>query len=822
MSAHYPMSTPINRSSNVRISNRLDSQGQRRALLRPLCAKTETEMDARLFAHIHLDSRLSGTLLEGASFRSTTTYIIRILQFLIQNSDLCGVSKESHEKIVKSLECVKQQFVHTVSIEDRIEKICAHIHAALDKNGDEGLSIQLIYKYHLEPLAKFIFQKIENSETDRILIPGGWLATEEGQGHAMAYQFIRQADGSFLFVVFNTGAGIQYHLGSCCHKQKYFPVRVFHIPKNKNMIEKIKTFIADLIFPNIAPRFDKITGTDKDWIQEKQYNADRLYNDIIPKVYLLGNSETPVQELDPSTITSQMTQGQQSGTCSMRVLMPILHAALGDHAFQQFLFQLRLQSLWDHYHIQKKLGKLGNRMIRRQLEAGRSKLARTTRIMMERRKDSKKLLEESEALIAITLLDQISADLKTNAELTMAEWEEILRLETKQGRSSCKTAPSLTPGKKDDIFRIESQDLKADLDSISPDSQIFHSLSLPRQKNGDVDRKSDYEVGLQPIKQKQILPILDITQFISPLEYLKHCKHVLKKNQRMGISNSKIIADFEKIFLSLPIDFKQAQDFWNNLGTDPKDVKKSFDLLQYILRYYGYYCFHDGGTAPLARQILSAETALLSASFICKQYFAHNPKMQYLAQLLDRDFVDSDIHITSFDPIWDRVTRELGTTLDKIIKEADESIGCADTYYDYYFIKHLDEIEKQELNKVKIKEAKNEFDNMRINLFKAAKEKDSQTKIMKNILADYDVLLQFKQLRAETKVFKKGVLSYFSVSPKKHREKDKAGQRFSMLSLRKGGGLTCELPEKPDKVTVTTNYGFNFEPIPYDGRFYVH
>ncbi len=627
----------------------------------------------------------------------------------------------------------------------------------------------------------------------------------------MAYQFRKLADGSYEFIVYNTGAGVNNHLGKSKIKNRYSPLKVFHIPKDEHVNERIKSYIAELMLPKIAPLFNNITNTDEYWTKEKRYDADRIYKEVIPKVYQLGTERDPVKEVDPARITPMTTQGQLSGTCSMRVIMPILHTHLKGFAFQQFLYQLRLQSLWDHYQIQKNLGHLGSPIIQRQLEAARSKLARTTRKMMLRTKNGKQVLEESSAKETLRMLDHIAADLKEQAAKNasdLAKLKQPLNIELNERDEIHFVQP----------FRRQYKALKVD---------------LPPKLTGE----GDYELTTSEMTLKELktaaesskavhkIPLPKIDQFKNPGDYLAQSLKVLEANNKTGISIPDMMLNLEAFFLSLPLDTKETSEYWKNLGSHPQDVKMALSSLQRMLRLYGEYCGkRDSTRYPMPRQILTERSALLSASFICTQFFPNNPKLANFSKLLRYTITggnanNRELSLITLDPKWDKRAQEIADIF-KSIQEIDPnqdswaSINSKD-YYDYYFIDQLDKASKTELEKTFQTDAKDHFDQMRMNLFRSAmnQEPSSKTPLMEKILSDYDILLQFKQMIEESNNFEIGEFDYFEGVGQRNPMEESTARRQALKMEKSTYSYERDL-KFSDDLRIKTNYSFEFRYLP--------
>ena len=81
----------------------------------------------------------------------------------------------------------------------------------------------------------------------KLTLPGGW--TDLKGGHAMIYQFIREAD-HYLLKVINAGWGLHYHgKKSIAEKELYNPIKAWSIPllQTPNDKNELAHFIGRLL-----------------------------------------------------------------------------------------------------------------------------------------------------------------------------------------------------------------------------------------------------------------------------------------------------------------------------------------------------------------------------------------------------------------------------------------------------------------------------------------------------------------------------------------------------------------------------------------------
>lgn len=690
---------------------------------RPLCITNEAELDAKLFAHIHFDHRLTGSTLVGDTFNRTTYYILKMLEFMIAHKQEIGISNDKWIRIEKALEQGRKEFTTLVALEQEIHTKRKEAEDYSKKKEREALNLNTLRFSYIFPIAREALSTLERDHV--VTIPGGWAGAPGGKGHAMIYKLIKEADGSYTFMVFNTGVGIEYHLKKSVIKDKYSPLMAYKIPPSKNIDKKLLSFIEELIAPEIKPVVERVSDVEyqgEKWKTERQYDATRIYQEVIPQVLQLG-----AEPVDPENYTRMTTQGQLAGTCSMRVLMPVLQVLMqGDsEAFQQLLNQLRLQSIVDHFHIQKAKGNLHDKEFRKNILDAIGKEARFAERLMQRTIDghpaiSKELLDEMLNDIFPTINKELATTPKTSAEIK------------------------------------ETKEFSGELTNATFDLWVETEKEQASKKEKTLPESA-------PLAKRSMPAIGNLREYPSPLAFLKASYEVCLHNDKLGQSET-VLDELEKWFFSLPLDLKSASEYWSQLK--PIEAKEALSYLQFIQRTYGKYCFAAGGY-PLARQTINSQITQLTGGFIFNQLF-NNPSFRSHYDISTSRTLSRDTYGVTWDPLYDKRANELEKlrldlldTKEAIAKSESGKKQAFSDNFDLDFLEHyLDKTVLQELTHLRdIREnddAMSGLDNARINLYHLMRnpkllERASDT--LKKVIKDYDTYLEYQQLNQESELF---------------------------------------------------------------------
>lgn len=612
---------------------------------RPSAVENETELNPSIFAHIHLDHRLEGSHLQGQTFFATTNYVQKMLKYIQQHE--CGIAVDTRKKIAETLKTVEDEFAGLIAIDQAVEKAVEDLEKVHSRASSSGVYCSMgDVNNQLHGIADIAIKKL--MESGNVLIPGGWSGTSGKTGHMMCYQLKRKEDGSYQFLIFNTGAGINFHLQNSKFKDKFRPIKAYDLPKEITP-EDFKAFIANRVAGLVKPRLYGIheyRNERDEWNKIKEYDANRLYGETSFDVAVLGG-----KEINPKAFTGITTQGQFSGTCAMRVLMPLLHTRMGGEAFQQFLYQFRLQSILDHYRIQKKLDNLDKPIVARQLIAAIEKFIRTTRNLMERTKNSLPVLQKKQT-------EEVFASLLAiKKELEQIQLDKTSQAPERKQKDEKETADKLM--RYDDLF-------------LKYLRNIEKSVSTEPKKTLD-----------EPQKTKTLVPMPALKDFNDPNEFLKISLKYLLENQT--VNPASVISDIETLFNSMPLGIKACEEYWAQLK--PELAEEALTTLQKIIRLYGKSCSREKELSnPFPRQMMTMTIAMTMASFASNRHFSGSVekfKQGHFSRKLPTIPLFEGIKAVSLDPKWDQRLSDLQLLLADLRKKENQAIDDYGNHEEY-------------------------------------------------------------------------------------------------------------------------------------------
>ncbi len=271
------------------------------------------KINASIFGHIMLDSELSGRFgVQGNTFKNTFGYFHYYFESIKKNRS----RMESMSQInITRLNTLATAMLKLVEREEEI--------LSLNNTWSTQHKVTLFAN-------KTAYEVMALADGQDLLLPGGWVNRDGG--HAMIYQFHKEPHGTWLFSMYNAGAGIEFHdKQSSTDNERYFPVKSYVLPANTSHTE-LGILIYRLILPQLP--FNPARGTTF-------CNAPYLYQEIDKSLPFL-QAET---RLATGTYT---TVGQLSGTCTQRSIHQMLkHQFDTLEEYQQFILEFRLHALHD-------------------------------------------------------------------------------------------------------------------------------------------------------------------------------------------------------------------------------------------------------------------------------------------------------------------------------------------------------------------------------------------------------------------------------------------------------------------------------------------
>lgn len=598
---------------------------------RASCVDNEELLTPSMFAHLQNDIRLSGSYLQGNTFAKTTQFLEKMLSFIVEGKS--GILPEKKAAIEGVLKKFKEEVHGLTEHEEAVRKI-------IDECNKDPYEIEKNIKF-----AEQEIDKLSNSLTKRIFsgekvkFTGGWEGNEKRSGHAMAYEFFQKDDGNIVFLIYNTGSGIENHAREYGKKHKYYPVMAYEIPKSDYIQSHISGFITRLIRPEFYPTLktttyffeDEYNKNKEAVLREVETDGKRLYEEIFPKLLQYGG-----KKIDPTPYCKTPRIEQQSGTCSMRVLMPMIRNSMDAHSYQELLYEMKLQSILDFYRLQKKLGKLGDTNVQWQLRPAVEKLSRSTRRWAANNKRRTGfILSDQRATEVLNLCDTVLKDLGEQ-DLSILQkppptdqsslMEEINKIKDKEENGTFKVftiayKPAFEPAK------VE---------------KIAQDFAAPRDHK-EINFKFENE----------------------PLHYLKRNKEILDLLAAEGPPEKFTLA-FESMILKLPVSGKNADEYWSRL--DPKESMEAFEMMRGSLLQYAQQ-IKKISDLPFPQRTIIVNAALLIITRLAKQIQRPSPDALEL-QPPDTDLLihfagnkfeseSKSAFFMSFDPLMDAKIQEI-------------------------------------------------------------------------------------------------------------------------------------------------------------------
>lgn len=314
-------------------------------------------ISSKLFAHIQNDLYLKGTQLEGMAFRDTIEYLWNFIAQARTNPSLNDLPLDNLNPLLE-----KVDFLHDNSLQQQALKPLFQ-----SLNAKELLGQPKFQSYCANLVEKLKSLDPTDKQNNSFMIAGGW-SNSPDDGHALIYEFKKDDNGDLLFIVHNSGDGLNYHLTiPGADKNRSYPVYVYRVPKNAlDREDRLSWFFGELLIPSLSLN------------REAAFSAKRLYEDIFPQIaYLNGELEEPFAHAHPETITAGQTAGQHSGTCAEKVLHQLLKNALPNkacykkfmyffkkYALEQYLTQLETAHTFDKPGVLNQISKAFENMSR--------------------------------------------------------------------------------------------------------------------------------------------------------------------------------------------------------------------------------------------------------------------------------------------------------------------------------------------------------------------------------------------------------------------------------------------------------------------------
>jgi hypothetical protein len=301
----------------------------------------------KLFAAINTDAFITGVRsLEGMTYTQTIKFLNEFLNDKNKGAPallppaVLGQQQASFNHLQKRLATM---LVADGEIKDLVAVLKKTINNHNSNEGNET-NIDETIKKSLNRLTQGVIAlplKPQGKQPESVLMPGGWT----GPGHAIVYEFQKDEQGNLLFLLYNAGAGLNFHekiISPEDNKERYKTVKCFKIPAQNVKLENLSYFIAELVKPQVLPL---INGLGRQKSKEIKYNEEILYNQVFTKIAEIGGEEIPVEQLGPA-YNEIASIGQRAGTCAEKSLHQLIKNDVPDKKIAKLIiFTLKLRSI---------------------------------------------------------------------------------------------------------------------------------------------------------------------------------------------------------------------------------------------------------------------------------------------------------------------------------------------------------------------------------------------------------------------------------------------------------------------------------------------
>ncbi len=213
-----------------------------------------------------------------------------------------------------------------------VQKLAAEMHALVIREN----TIKAINGSTLDAFTLKTTKEIGDLQPEQnLLLPGGWSGIDS-PGHAMIYQFEKDAHGDLLFSIYNSGSGISQHeKTSSTKKELYSPVKTYKFPNPVDPIE-LQHLIKRITVPQLTAGHPARNY--------RKFDAKQVYTNIETSLEFMKAKLVP-EDLNASHAT---TGRQLSGTCSQRSIHQLLKVSFDElPEYQRFIFDFKMYALKD-------------------------------------------------------------------------------------------------------------------------------------------------------------------------------------------------------------------------------------------------------------------------------------------------------------------------------------------------------------------------------------------------------------------------------------------------------------------------------------------
>lgn len=178
---------------------------------------------------------------------------------------------------------------------------------------------------------------------ESLLVLGGWQGVQEQSGHAMLYHLTKQKNGSFIFEIYNTGAGLQFHPKALHEGQSIYAQKLQKTVAADKMLSPLFWQGHYELYYEPRPGAKAIDG-------KQFYQWLNAFEDsFLKKAYRETTSQKNIE----------LRRGQKAGICTFDSLLVYTKEQLKGaerpfyHAFKSRLQLSTLDAYWEYLQKEK-------------------------------------------------------------------------------------------------------------------------------------------------------------------------------------------------------------------------------------------------------------------------------------------------------------------------------------------------------------------------------------------------------------------------------------------------------------------------------------
>ncbi|MBN4066828.1 DUF3638 domain-containing protein, partial [Simkania negevensis] len=472
------------------------------------------------FAHVHSDTLIKATSLEGNRFPDSLEYMLELLEAIFSSKALI-LEPDEIASMKAPIEQLHRSFTQMQQMSKELEQL-------VDRKSSRENVLNNLHAKAFE-ITKALY-RLRVGET--YSIPGGWAGSP---GHAMVYTFTKCSGDRYDIEIYNTGAGTkEYH----------------------NILEDgLKSKISPLI------RYEGVTYEEIFFSQdEADIQSDWILALLEPQVLTRLNRALSVKPADiyrrcfghlesKRLLSNQSTIGymtaQRGGSCSWRVLTAMLFATIREKRLYKLLhLEIRLQSFITFYQASKEMLQMETPQVEQTRTLLKNAAEKLIRMSAKRYSPGKEGTLPREKTVkayatAVEVLNKIAA-----IERGIQE------------RRSSEVALSVT---------MQPQDI--DLSPLKNSIGTLRTNHLRRPQEGRNEIATDGYHNLQPPTPDTLLATLTRAEEV--------VRNALSKQQE---TTAHVV--LEELLSLLPVPTTNEADFWQRIPQgDLNQCISSFDTL---------------------------------------------------------------------------------------------------------------------------------------------------------------------------------------------------------------------------------------------------